>query len=462
MSQILLRISDIVRSEEFSDNVSMNKTMTLNPQEQERINVLDQHLRGELSIGQVAAVLKCTPRHVYRLKASYREQGAEAMIHGNRGKRSPRRIDDGTRKQISTLAQGRYAGCNQHHVRDLLEERDGIVVSRASVRRILQQEGVWIVEPKKRPKHRLRRPRYRQEGQLIQVDASPHDWLEGRGPRLSVVGGIDDATGKVVGAVFREQEDQEGYMRMLRQVVERYGCPQAIYHDRHSMFPSGKYQVNEKGSINEQLEGKRTDTQLGRLFEQLHTTSIAARSPQAKGRIERLWGTFQDRLVSELRLAGACSIEQANTVLQEYLPRFNARFAVPAAETDLGWQAIPTGLVLDECFCLHDERTVALDNTISYQGQRVQLLATEQRHSFARAKVSVHEHFDGHLSIFWQGQVIPSRMAPSDPSQLRQTAEPAVAVRAGEDDGVPSPRSKAHKPKPDHPWGYRRKSSQAT
>src|SRR5439155_12823643 len=142
-----------------------------------------------------------------------------------------------------------------------------------------------------------------------------------RGPRLSLVGGIDDGTGKVVGAIFREQEDQEGYMLMLRQVVEQYGCPQAIYHDRHSMFPTRRKDATEAESVEEQLQGERSTTQLGRLFGQLSITSIAARSPQAKGRIERLWGTFQDRLVSELRLVGACNLEQANAVLQEYLPR---------------------------------------------------------------------------------------------------------------------------------------------
>src|SRR5216683_3403145 len=199
----LLRISDIVRRKEFSDNVSMKQTMTLNPQEQKRSKVLSQHLSGDLSIEQVAALLHCTPRHVYRLKARYLEQGEPGMIHGNRGKASPRRIAQETRQQISELAQGRYAGCNQHHVRDLLEERDGIVISRASVRRILEEEGVLKVPPKKQPKHRLRRPRYKQEGQLIQIDASPHNWLQERGPRLTLVGGIDDATGKVVGAVFR-------------------------------------------------------------------------------------------------------------------------------------------------------------------------------------------------------------------------------------------------------------------
>src|SRR5258708_6522976 len=466
----------------------MEKTVTLNPQEQKRIKVLNQHLQGELSIAQVANLLNCTQRHVYRVKARYQETGVEAMMHGNRGKRSSRRISDEIRQQVSSLVQGKYAGCNQHHVRDLLEEREGIQLSRASVRRILHEAGVWAVQPATGPKHRLRRPRYRQEGQLLQIDASPHEWLQGRGPRLSLVGGIDDATGKVLGAIFREQEDQQGYMQMLRQVVESSGCPQAIYHDRHTMFPKHSKQASEADSVPEQLAGQRTETQLGRLFTQLSITSIAARSPQAKGRIERLWGTFQDRLVSELRLEGAKTLEEANGVLQTFLPRFNARFAVPAAETPLGWQAVPEGLSLDECFCLHEERTVASDNTISYHGSRVQLLPTGQRRSFARTRVCVHEHFDGQLLIFWQGQALPSRLAPADPAQLRQAVSmPVVSASGGgeaaagaaspppdaltsplpsnggtvstpgETTAPPSPQ--AHKPKAGHPWRSRADAS---
>ena len=215
----MLRINDIVRGKEFSENVSMKETLTLNTQDQQRIKILNQLLGGDLSNAQAANLLKCSERHVYRMKASYGEKGAAAIVHGNRGRVSHRRISEEVRGQVVALACGVYAGCNQHHLRDLLEEREGIKLSRASVRRILQEAGVHVVEPRKSPKHRLRRPRYRQEGQLVQIDGSPHAWLEERGPRMSLMGGIDDATGKVVGAVFGEQEDQLGYFQMLRQRI---------------------------------------------------------------------------------------------------------------------------------------------------------------------------------------------------------------------------------------------------
>lgn len=296
---------------------------------------------------------------------------------------------------------------------------------------------------------------------MIQVDGSPHDWLGERGPRMTLIGGIDDATGKVVGAIFRKNEDQEGYFEMLRQVVEEAGVPQAIYHDRHQMFPEGKYHATEKGTVEEQLAGKRKETQLGRLFEHLGITSIAARSPQAKGRVERLWGTLQDRLMRELAIAGITTMAEANAFLKEFLPRYNARFAVPATSSLLGWQEVPSGIILDEEFCLHGSRRVASDNTISYQGKKIQILPTTERGSFAQVQVSVHEHFDGQISLWWQGVSLPCRLAPADAAGIRaQSQGPANALPSKEQLALLALReSKAkaepkppRKPAPTHPW----------
>ena len=179
---LLLRISDIVRRKEFSENISMKTTVTLNSQEQQRIKRLNEYMVGLLSVEQVAELMQGSRRQVYRWKASYREKGVEAMAHGNRGKTSPQRIAEPIRAQIMHQACEVYAGCNQYHVRDLLEEREGIVISRRSLRRILEETGKASVKPVSKPKHRLRRPRYRQEGRLVQIDASPHAWLQDCGP----------------------------------------------------------------------------------------------------------------------------------------------------------------------------------------------------------------------------------------------------------------------------------------
>ena len=179
---------------------------------------------------------------------------------------------------------------------------------------------------------------------LLQIDGSRHDWLEGRGPWLSLIGAIDDATGKVFHALFREQEDAQGYFLLLRHIVSSYGIPMVLYHDRHGIFERSK---REPESLEEQLEGRRRPTQFGRLMEELGIVSIPSLSPQARGRIERLWSTFQDRLVSELRLAGARNLEEANRVLWDFLPRYNQKFTVPAAQSDSAFGQPGEGFVPD-------------------------------------------------------------------------------------------------------------------
>jgi hypothetical protein len=226
------------------------------------------------------------------------------------------------------LARGRYEGFNHHHLTELLAEQEGLVVSRSSVWRILTAAGLKSSRHRRPAKHRCRRERYSQEGMLLQIDGSQHDWLEGRGPYLTLVAAIDDATGTVAGAVFRDQEDAQGYFLMLREVISANGVPLALYSDRHSIFQRSP---KERETLEEQLAGERQPTQFGRSLKELGIQAVFALSPQAKGRIERLFGTLQDRLVSELRLAGAATMEMANQTLQDFLPRFNVRFGVPAS-----------------------------------------------------------------------------------------------------------------------------------
>ena len=202
------------------------------------------------------------------------------------------------------------------------------MISRAALRRLLRAAGLASPRRRRRPRHRSRRDRMPQAGLLLQIDGSRHDWLEGRGPRMTLVGGIDDATGAVTGAVFREQEDAAGYLEVLRDTLRRHGIPAAVYRDRHTIFEASDRAL----TLEEQLADARLPTQVGRALDELGITSIAAGSPQAKGRVERLWGTLQDRLVTELRLAGADDRDAANRVLATFLPRFNRRFTVAAAE----------------------------------------------------------------------------------------------------------------------------------
>jgi len=412
-------------------------------------------------IGREASeVLGFSLRHVRRLLAAYREEGAAALAHGNRGRKPHHALDDGLRRKVSELAESTYAGCNNQHLTELLAEREGIILSRSSVRRILLGAGIKSPRKRRAPKHRSRRERYPQEGMLLQIDGSRHDWLEGRGPYLTLIGAIDDATGKVAYALFREQEDAQGYFLLLRQIVVSYGIPMALYHDRHGIFERSR---GEPGSLEEQLEGKRKPTQFGRLMEELGITSIPSYSPQARGRIERLWGTFQDRLTSELRLAGTSTIGEANRVLWGFLPRYSQRFSVPAAQHGTAYRQPEEGFISEKVFCFKYRRTVGSDNVVRFGEHRLQIMPANGRSSYARARVEVHERMDGSLAVYCRGQCLAARSAPPEAPLLRarniarvipgmaDSDEPAVSATMVKE--TPQPKLTHHtKPGPDHPW----------
>lgn len=235
------------------------------------------------------------------------------------------------------LAKTTYAGCNDSHLAELLREREGISLSRASVQRILRAAGIKSPRRHRAPRYRARRDRRAAAGMLVQLDGSRDRWFGAARPFATLLAAIDDASGEVVGAVFREQEDAAGYLEVLGQMLAR-GVPLAVYSDRHGIF---RRDARERASLEEELAGEREPTQLGRAFGELGVEMIFAHSPQAKGRVERLFGTLQDRLAAELRLAGVTTLAAANRFLPTYLPRHNARFAVAPAEPRAAWRALP-------------------------------------------------------------------------------------------------------------------------
>ncbi len=224
---------------------------------------------------------------------------------------------------------------------------------------------------------------------------------------------------------------------MVQQLLERHGRPLALYHDRHGIFKQTS-KATEADTLEEQLAGKQDPTQFGRLLEELEITSIAARSPQAKGRVERLFGTLQERLVVQLRLAGASTLEQANQALASYLPRFNAQFAVAPTQEGSAYRPLQQTLQAEALFCFKYPRTVAADNTISFAKQRLQLLPDAHRGSYARARVQVHEHFDGHLSVHYAGRCVATTEAPLETPKARTRSGPRGGIEASTDSQTPS------------------------
>jgi len=434
------------------------ENVTMNSKEQRRGRVIAEMDRGGLSVEEGARLLDVSVRHGRRLLVAYRQRGVAALAHGNRGRVPTNAVDEETRQAVVTLATGRYKGFNQVHLTEQLGERERIALSRSSVRRILGAAGIGSPRTRRTPPHRSRRARYPQAGMLVQIDASPHDWLEGRGPRLTLFAAIDDATGELLALLFRAEEDAQGYFLLVQQIVARRGRPLAVYHDRHSIF-----RVNAPETVAEQLTGEREPTQFGRLLDELGIASIAARSPQAKGRVERLFGTLQDRLVSMLRLAGATNETEATACLVAFRDDFNERFMVPAAEEGTCYRAMEAGIDLDTRFCFKYQRTVGMDNTVRLGEHRLQLLPGPRRRSWARAVVEVQERLDGSLAVYYHEECLATTPAPVEAPLLRARGGRRGSAAAADASVPVAPRPTLRrerviqrvsegKPGANHPW----------
>jgi transposase len=412
-------------------------------------------MEGRCTARQAAQLVELSERQVLRLKKGLREQGPAALAHGNRGRRPKHAIADELRKEVIELATSLYHDYNHTHLQEELEERHGVSLSRRSVTRILTAAGLRSPRKRRARKHRARRPRMPQEGMLLQVDGSNHDWLEGRGPKLVLVGAVDDATGDPVHAVFREQEDAAGYLLLLRDSIRRKGVPLAWYSDRHGIFQRND---KEPWTLAEELAGRRQPTQVARALEELGINLILAHSPQAKGRVERLWETFQDRLVKELRRADARSLADANRVLKTFLPRFRKRFARKPAEPQSAYRPLPPGTDLAAVCSFHYFRRVANDNTVRLEERFVQIPPGPGGRSYAGCRVQLQERLDGSLVVAYQDRIIARQRAAS-PSPLRarrkrntrnsaEFIQPAKAAPAKPKTSAPA----KHRPPATHPW----------
>lgn len=375
----------------------MNReTITLSPRELQRVTVMEQLVRGNLTCARAAELLALSPRHIKRLKSRYWQGSAAALAHVSRGRPSHRRLPDRIRQAVLHLARSKYGGFNDHHLHDKLIEQEGFSLSRETLRRLLRAAGIGSPRKRRPPAHRQRRLRSAHLGELIQLDGSPHDWLQGRGPRLTALGLQDDATGKILAAQFFFSETAEGYFHLLQSLLRRFGVPVAFYGDRSSIFTRN----DDHWSLDEQLAGQRQPTQFGRALNQLGITFIAAQTPQAKGRIERLWGVLQDRLTSELRLAQACDIDSANAVLRRFVADYNRRFALRPREAEPAWRPAPEHL--HRICCFTHERIVSNDNVVQWDGRRLQIHPQPRRHSFAGAKVQIELALDGRVSLYYR------------------------------------------------------------
>ena len=387
--------------------------LNLTMKEAQRYKVITEVQEGYVKVREAAEILGLSQRQIYRIKARVKGEGAGGIIHKSRGKHRPRWLREKIKDKIDHLYKTKYRGFNLTHMTEYLNEEEGIKVSRESVRQILLGKGSYV-KKRRYPKHRQWREPCEREGQMVQFDTSDHDWLEGRGPRLYLIGGVDDATGKVAGAKFMLADGVKQNMEVFWGIVQRRGIPLSVYVDRGSNFKTTRHQ-----SMEHQLKGEYPSTQFARALEELGVRMIYAYSPEAKGRVERKFGVLQDRLCSELRLHNISTQEEANRYLtKKFIPKHNLMFSRLAKELGSAYRPSPKGLVLKDIFCLKKERTVAGDNTISHQGKTFQILANEYRISFVKAKVEVHEHLDGSIHIFYQGKKLKHKSIGSKFGQI--------------------------------------------
>jgi len=368
--------------------------LTLNERDQQRLKALLELDAGRLELRDVALELENTPRHIRRMLKRFRLEGPASVVHGNRGR--PPRITkpEAVRKHVVWLYETKYCGFNFCQFTQMLEEREGILVSISAVRRWLIAAGHRPPKPQKRPRKRSRRQRYPRIGTLIQMDASTEDWLEGRGPKLCLTLAIDDASSRAW-AWFGYTEDAKGYFTVLRKIVGAAGIPLAVYVDKHSVFgKSTRFSARET---------KFAWTQFSRLCKELGVHLIRADSPQAKGRVERDIQTFQDRLKSLLRLEKVDNRTDANRVLSSMLRDFNVRFTCEPAEPDAVWRPWSSTYERDDLFCFKFRRTVAKDNTISFDNETFELDTPED---LAKRKVVVRHRFDGSIHLVFEGKLV--------------------------------------------------------
>ena len=365
-----------------------------------------------MTLDQAATLMGVSTRHTRRMLAAYRERGVAAVAHGHRGRRAPNATPEAVLADVVHLAGAKYPGTNHTHLSELLSEREGIDIGRTTLRRILINAGLRSPRWSRPPKHRVRRQRMPWAGMLVQMDGSYHLWLGDQVPPFTLLIAVDDATGTVVNALFCHKEETYTYFLLIQDLVQSVGVPVALYVDRHGVFR------HRPGSG---LPGM--PTQFSRAMDELGIQMIFALSPQAKGRVERVAGTFQDRLVTELRLAGASGIGEANGVLEQFLPRFNRRFRVPPQCSESAYRPLDPDLSLENVLRFKHRRKVVRDNTVKFQLHTLQLLPGPERPSYAGVVVEILEGLDGRLRVRHEGHIINAQEAPPSPVFLRNGHE---------------------------------------
>lgn len=404
--------------------------ITLTKKELERLAIVRRVMKRELKQKAAAELLDISTRQVRNLVRKVERDGARGLAHGNRGKPSPKRMAQTLVDRIVTLVKARYRDFKPKFAAEKLWKRDKIKVSDEKMRQIMIGAGLWRVRRHKTEVHPWREPKA-YYGEMVQMDGSHHAWLEARGPKLVLMGMVDDARNRVYGR-FYAYEGVYPAMNVLEGYIRRYGLPQSLYVDKHSTYKTVRHP-----SEDELLRGEEASTQFERATQELGIKLIHAHSPQAKGRIERAFATLQDRLVKELRLASVSTLAEANRFLDGYLPRFNTQFEREPREPEDLHRSLPKGLKFEEIFCLKTIRTILAGYVVRWKGRRFAIEEPTRRMLGRPATVMLH--FDNRMVIRYEGRDLGYREIPERPKRI-----PAVPVVR--------PKPPKYIPPPTHPW----------
>jgi hypothetical protein len=415
--------------------------LELSERERERLKVLHEVQRGQLRQVEAGWRLKLSVRQVRRVLRRLEAEGDGGLIHRLRGRRSNRKFSRQLQDRVLSKVRRRYSDFGPTLASEHLAD-DGLHVNRETLRQWMSQAGLWRPRRRRLKAVHTWRPRRASFGELVMADGSPFDWLEGRGPELNLIAMIDDATSRLW-AWFDVTESTQAHMVTLKGWLKRFGRPVALYTDKHSIF-----KVNRPPDLNEQLAGEPAQTQFARALRELDIEWIAAHSPQAKGRVERLFATLQDRLVKQMRLARICSADQANQFLdKQFLPKWNERFTEPARRSQDAHRPLRRTHHLEAILSLRHPRTVANDYTVHWHAQRWAIPRAEVQAGLRGARAEVEQRLDGSVWLRFRGRyltLVPCRQLELQPALAAQVrAKPKPKCK---------PRNKKHIPPPDHPW----------
>ena len=398
--------------------------IAMSQKERQRYHLLEMVIGGKITLKETDKQMGVSYRQAKRLKRTLISEGAKGLIHGNRGRPSPRALSPELAETILDLSLSKYTNFNDTHFTEKLREEEGITVSRDTVRRLRRTNGIKPKRRRRAKRHFKRRTRSPQEGMMVLWDGSPHRWFGKDTSPCCLMAAIDDATGRLLDAFFLPYECSFGYLKLLEHVVNQYGIPASIYQDRHSTLKRN----DDNWTLEEQLAGEQDPTQVGGALQSLGITPIFALTPQAKGRVERLFGVLQDRLIAEMGLRNITEMAVANMFLAgHFIADYNRRFAIDPEVSQPAWRKVSRNVDIKRIISFRYQAVVGNDNTVRLGGMVIDIPEGPHKRGYAKAKVEVRQLLDGSWRVYYKDKLI----AQTDPTPLKEP------IRA-------KPRKKSH------------------